>query len=473
NRKTLGPGYRVMGQSVKSLAPLQPLYPQPQIQQQTQIQVKAKDSVTNIPTTITQTPQKYPAPLAPTRSAQRQPVINQTQPQAQSTSFFSFLTPSQTKKLSEQDQLEDSQYRKGSPSQSQSYDPKRTASKDRGQTPPRKLSNSVSGYDPKATQTRSNSPYKTKTLQTGDTVILEIDPQLARNQIQNKPLTPQELAKNIDDVCIIVSSLLQQNRLSLGIAINKSNIVEAILQKALTVSPSGKDKSQRQMKDVKHIHSQCLYYFTHKADPKMKLKLEEEKNIIPVAVNLLRHPDTNVVTDAIIALNQIIGGGLSRVKHGELHPDRELFERENYLDEIWNVFQQKQTEDTKNYAALCIGRLHQALPLPEQYNEILKFLRLLCHSADQYEARAALQTFCGLAEIQENHENFVTRDFLSELVLFFKAKRTFTYVNTLWLLITLLRKGTLKTKQLVKDHVNSQIEHIRLLKDEANLKSMK
>ncbi|KAA6368077.1 MAG: hypothetical protein EZS28_036395, partial [Streblomastix strix] len=41
------------------------------------------------------------------------------------------------------------------------------------------------------------------------------------------------------------------------------------------------------------------------------------------------------------------------------------------------------------------------------------------------------------------------------------------------LLITLLRKGTLKTKQLVKDHVNSQIEHIRLLKDEANLKSMK
>ncbi|KAA6325161.1 MAG: hypothetical protein EZS28_054105, partial [Streblomastix strix] len=98
---------------------------------------------------------------------------------------------------------------------------------------------------------------------------------------------------------------------------------------------------------------------------------------------------------------------------------RELFEKENYLKELWNVFWQKQTEDIKNYAALCIGRLYQGLPLPEQYTNILKTLRPLCHSADQYEARAALQTFCGLAEVQENHENFVTRDFLSELLILF------------------------------------------------------
>ncbi|KAA6356115.1 MAG: hypothetical protein EZS28_048358, partial [Streblomastix strix] len=69
--------------------------------------------------------------------------------------------------------------------------------------------------------------------------------------------------------------------------------------------------------------------------------------------------------------------------------------------------------------------------------------------------------------------NFVTRDFLSELLILFKAKRTFAYVNTLWLLIILHRKGTLRTKQMVKDNVNSQIEYIQILKDEANLKSMK
>ncbi|KAA6380002.1 MAG: hypothetical protein EZS28_024470, partial [Streblomastix strix] len=76
NRKKRGPGYSVLGNSTRSLAQLQP---QSQIQQQTQIQVKGKDYIIQIPTTVIQTPLNYLSPITPTRSSQRQPVIAQSQ----------------------------------------------------------------------------------------------------------------------------------------------------------------------------------------------------------------------------------------------------------------------------------------------------------------------------------------------------------------------------------------------------------
>ncbi|KAA6374480.1 MAG: hypothetical protein EZS28_029993, partial [Streblomastix strix] len=165
NRKKRGPGYSVLGNSTRSLAQLQ-LQPQSQIQQQTQIQVKGKDSIIQIPTTVIQTPLNYLSPITPTRSSQRQPVIAQSQPQGLSTSFVNFFSPNKTKSQSEQDQIDDSQYKRGSQSSLQQYEPPSASSRSqRGQTPPRRLSNTVSGYDPKAAQPRSNSPYRTKQSQ--------------------------------------------------------------------------------------------------------------------------------------------------------------------------------------------------------------------------------------------------------------------------------------------------------------------
>ncbi|KAA6359028.1 MAG: hypothetical protein EZS28_045445, partial [Streblomastix strix] len=158
-------------------------------------------------------------------------------------------------------------------------------------------------------------------------------------------------------VCAIVDGLLKDNKDGLEYGLT-SKMING-LKKVLSVDQS----------KIKKFHLAALARYTVYGSDEQRDELYK-MNVLPVLAAQFTHPDKLVVADAVIAVNNLVLGG-ARLTDSELpHPYLETMDQRNLdgVTQLYKIFRSSTDDTTKRNAAICIGRLYKALPLPRNFS---------------------------------------------------------------------------------------------------------
>ncbi|KAA6383053.1 MAG: hypothetical protein EZS28_021419 [Streblomastix strix] len=106
----------------------------------------------------------------------------------------------------------------------------------------------------------------------------------------------------------------------------------------------------------------------------------------PVLLRLFNHPNVAVVHGSIIAINNILTSGITS-QISQPHQHSELMLECDGINKIFALFQQTEIEETKNQAAICIGRLFKSREIENRQmrSEIIAHLKTMINNDNQFE----------------------------------------------------------------------------------------
>ncbi|KAA6401929.1 MAG: hypothetical protein EZS28_002544 [Streblomastix strix] len=168
---------------------------------------------------------------------------------------------------------------------------------------------------------------------------------------------------------------------------------------------------------------------------------------------VLSVPQLLALHHAVIIINNVVGWTLYLIDPNKPHPFREDFEREGYTKTLMALFNLPiKPELFRPIIAMCIGRLHQGVALPQEYHPIIPVLKNQAISTETWESKADCQVFCSLSACADNHDLIVAENWLKgfdDMMRHSYNQQSFLLI--LWCLVLLMEKGSTQTHNQVID----------------------
>ncbi|KAA6388408.1 MAG: hypothetical protein EZS28_016064, partial [Streblomastix strix] len=311
-------------------------------------------------------------------------------------------------------------------------------------------------------------------------------------------------------VCFITDNVLRDNKDAVEWALISKMIIA--LQRVLCAD----------YEKIKRVHVCALARFTVHGSDQQREELYK-MNVLPSFIYMLNHPDPVIVGDAVIAVNNIILGGARRTDSELRHPyfgvmsglgddekyigeidkdkDKDADGKERrtsgaspakgrgaspvrqpppYLlskryeqvqlgaiDKLYEIFKGTQEPVTKQNAAICIGRLYRALPLPDRLLPIVPYMKKIANDNEDTIAWNVIGTLGYLAVNELNHHEIMREEFVKSVAKFLFRKPKGVMRFSLLLLHILHKKGSRATKEIVSSSVDyDRLEELKDHKDE-------
>ncbi|KAA6384299.1 MAG: putative serine/threonine-protein kinase Nek3 [Streblomastix strix] len=217
----------------------------------------------------------------------------------------------------------------------------------------------------------------------------------------------KKIQKDQETFCIVVLAITDESKTD---DIRKAMINAGVIDALLRIFET------RDLSTITRRYSAAFYIMTPTSD-EVGLMLYDRKPY-PGLIRLLEHKETDVVSNAITSINNILACEDNYSTKSPTHPHFNTMNQCGGIQKLFALFQRNLNKRTRDHAAICLGILFRAREIPDQNMRrslIAHFMSLLKDQDDQLK-RLSRSILRGISRNTVNRAEIMKGDFLNTLV---------------------------------------------------------